>query len=146
MRFVVAIAFVLLAGCGHDSTRPVVSSVSPITVSPDSTWRVLGGLVDEVTHEPLIGANVIIQYRQSGNDSIRIAGVATDVDGEFRIIIRSHPAPELLRLETTYPGFKPASLIMPQYDSSSLLNTGVLKLRRDTLRRDELQKKFLDVH
>ena len=132
MRFVLAIALVLLSGCGHDSTRPVVSNTSPqrepITVSPDSTWHVLGGIMDAETGEPLIGANVILQYRLVGIDSISIAGAATNVDGEFAIIIRTFQRPDLLRLYTSYIAYESSFMYVPQYSDSYILDLGFLGL------------------
>ncbi len=135
MRFVLAIALLLFAGCGHDSTRPSMSGSTngsdTLMMSANSAWRVKGSIIDAETEEPLIGANVFLRYRDPVNDSLYDCGVATNANEKFTILVRSRPRPILVQLTASYPGNKRITVMLPQFSGSVTLEIGDLVLQRE---------------
>lgn len=93
-------------------------------------YRVTGRVVDNSTGYPLIGANVVVKYRD-GTDSIRTHGAATDAEGEFVILIPANNRPGPLRLMIAYIGFEKHQMQFPSSFQNRELSLGSIALKSD---------------
>jgi len=135
MRFVLAIALFLIAGCGHESTRPVVANptygLDTLMYSADSTWYVTGRIIDAEAEEPLIGANAILRYRLPDSDSLYTGGAATNVAGDFSVLIHSRARPILVQLRASDIVYRDTTFVMPQFSATNVLRIGNIELPMD---------------
>jgi hypothetical protein len=135
MRWSILVLFVavLTSGCSSSDPRgdAFTEIGSPAPESKDSTWIVKGRVRDGETMEPLIGANVIMQYRIREIDSVCTTVTATNFDGYFKILIRSKKQPIGMTLHTKYIAYDNQSLELSDFNEGTVLDIKEIYLASD---------------
>lgn len=135
MRWFILILLVavLTSGCSSSGPRgdALTEGGSIAPESNDSTWIVKGRFLDEDTEEPLILANAILRFRIKGIDTVFETGAATDVNGNFSIVIASKKQPIEMTLRPSYIGYLSQARNLPDFGNSTVLDLAELYVSAD---------------
>ncbi|MCB2204884.1 carboxypeptidase-like regulatory domain-containing protein [bacterium] len=91
-------------------------------------YRISGEVVDKITREPIIGANVIIEYHSISDSSFRYPGAATGANGGFIIILKETALPRFLTVKTSYIGYRKLEFLIEVDSATSSTDVGAIEI------------------